>query len=1147
MPNLAPHAVLERELALINRRRAGAPTTSGTPANPVPPRPQPQPPGEPGTERVVLTEAHRTSSFGLCFSGGGIRSATFNLGVLQGLCEQGLLKHVDLLSTVSGGGYIGSWLHGLIRNHDGGDPAKTERRLRDSVESPPGPPDEDPITFLRAYSNYLAPRPGLFSADTWSIALIWIRNVLLNQLILAPALAALVAAALTGLYLRQHSPDVAWSIAAVVGGLALAAATWLLVRNLRPIAKQSTEIDGGPADGAEPPEGAANREGVWIVVLVLAAAVALGTWPFATDPGWLTSVGPLALDLRLAIVGVGASLLMMLLQWGGGFVACYTAQHGSRWLGCLHVVWMSVVAGAVATAFLAGANHTIANWATAPWHMVTFGPPLMLGAILLSVMLLIGLMGADYPDAAREWTARIGSRLAIAAAAWTTLTALAILGPWGLTWLLAEFRTLGVSVIGAWALTALSGVLAGGSSKTNGKSSESVGGRVLGTVASVAPTVFLVGYLAIVATGVHGLVDAFVPPTLRPPTPVAARRYDVDVKTPGGAGIEVRVAENDPGFLADLLAPVDAFERGYPSRLTEVATADAAPYRLYVALAWFGLLVVVALVTSARVNINEFSLHHFYKNRLVRCYLGASNGTRRANGLTGFDPRDDFPLSFLTPDTTRPDGRTKPAYYGPYPIVNTAVNLNTGSELAQQERKASSFAFTPTSCGFDPSTREHLGMTPDEEPSPLGYRDTWGYGYPHGPSLGTAFAISGAAANPNWGYHTSGPIAFLLTVFNARLGWWLGNPRWSKPSTTAGPTLALRYLFTELLGQTTKRTKYVNLSDGGHFENLGLYELVRRRARFIIVCDAEEDGGLTFGSLGGVVRKCRADFGVEIDIDPEPIRRRDSGFSGTHCVVGTITYPEDETAFAAGLTGGLGPLNDTSTRRARGWLLYLKSSLTGDEPADVTEYHSQHAEFPHESTGDQFFSESQFESYRRLGLHVLRSAFDGVDVDVSGRTIPTGADAALNSRYPLVGLFQALTRRWYAPIAVSADAATRLANAYVETMRRLMSSEGLEALYKELIEPVPPPKSQKTPEMVVFSMELLQLMQNVYTEFRLEGAFNQANPRNSGWIQVFYKWLQSDLLYNQIWPDLRNDYHALFRQFVDDLRRHGVPDVPLRP
>src|SRR5437870_869619 len=210
-----------------------------------------------------------------------------------------------------------------------------------------------------------------------------------------------------------------------------------------------------------------------------------------------------------------------------------------------------------------------------------------------------------------------------------------------------------------------------------------------------------------------------------------------------------------------------------------------------------------------------------------------------------------------------------------------------------------------------------------------GYRRTYGYSQPSGPDIGTAMAISGAAANPNWGYHTSGPVAFLLTVFNARLGWWMGNPRWAKESKQPGPVFALWYLIKELLGQTTGVTRFVNLSDGGHFENLGVYELVRRRCRFIIVCDSEEDGQLTFGSLGDTIRKCRADFGVEIDINPQPIRRNDKGLSTTHCVVGRIRYPESEQAFSAGMTERCE--EPKAGEHSRGWILYLKSSLTGNE------------------------------------------------------------------------------------------------------------------------------------------------------------------------------------------------------------------------
>jgi hypothetical protein len=222
--------------------------------------------------------------------------------------------------------------------------------------------------------------------------------------------------------------------------------------------------------------------------------------------------------------------------------------------------------------------------------------------------------------------------------------------------------------------------------------------------------------------------------------------------------------------------------------------------------------------------------------------------------------------------------------------------------------------------------------------------------------LGTTVAISGAAANPNQGYHTSTAVAFLMTVFNVRLGWWLGNPAGPKASSN-GPTFGLGYTLAELFGTTNSESAFVNLSDGGHFDNLGLYELVRRRCRYIIACDAEQDEGLDFGGLATVIRMCRTDFGAEIKIDLSPIARRPDNkpesFSGCHYAVGDITYADGTT----------------------GRLVYLKSSLTGnDEPADVLGYHKKVALFPHESTADQWFDESQFESYRALGYHIADKA-----------------------------------------------------------------------------------------------------------------------------------------------------------------------------
>jgi hypothetical protein len=557
------------------------------------------------------------------------------------------------------------------------------------------------------------------------------------------------------------------------------------------------------------------------------------------------------------------------------------------------------------------------------------------------------------------------------------------------------------------------------------------------------------------------------------------------------------------------------------------------------ALAAFWVVsVVIATIAGRRININEFSLHHFYKNRLVRCYLGASRGDRRQpNPLTGFDPKDDILLSDLVPIDENA------GYFGPYAIVNATLNLNAGSELAQQERKAAAFVFTPEFCGFAPSHAEDqrrprsIFDTWDE----AGYRPTRGYSAPLGPHAGSAMAISGAAANPNSGYSTSGPMAFLLTVFDARLGWWLGNPRWREASRRPGPAFALWYLFAELLGQTTARTRFVNLSDGGHFDNLGLYELVRRRCRYIIIGDGEQDRELTFGSLGGAIRKCRADFGVEIDIDPDPIRIKGQ-YSTTHCVIGTITYPEKDPIQPVPLAGGIDV--KPATESARGWILYLKSSLTGDEPADVIEYRSRNPAFPHQSTADQFFSESQFESYRRLGLHIAREAFE----DVLELRRP-GSERRATS-IVLRDVFQQLTTKWYAPPPVKPEAASRLNDAYSKITSELGAHDKLKPLLGDLLADIhdkgPLAKEDLTEEAFLYGVKLLELMENVFVEYGLEHTANRANPRNRGWMMIFRQWARTPFLYNNVWPKVENSYNQLFRKFIQQLHDEQIDDVPIQ-
>jgi hypothetical protein len=1084
--------------------------------------------------------AHMTRPLGVAFSGGGIRSATFNLGVLQGFSQLGLLPYIDYLSTVSGGGYIGSWLHGVISNQSKGDPQNAAVLLSPHDHPAPGPSSTDPVTFLRKYSNYLAPSPGLFSADTWVIALIWLRNVLLNQLILLPAIAAVLLLPFLCVYMKQMRIEheaytrLIWLAVGAGSVDGFFVAELLMYRNLRAVVRQTfpQADDHGTAhrdaaqrkriaEGRLADDEIAERRSGMIAPALFTSAMLLGCSTLAAPGGSNYGLGMAILVAMFWLFGS--------FQAHGGFLEYYEHRRSNaatrRRAAIEARVLMSLMVSiaAASTSFLLAVILFGIHWSS-PWQQLTIAPPLVCMSVLAGGTLHTGLMGADYPDAGREWMARVGAQLAILCAAWVTAFVLAIYSPTWFAWLLGNYAAAGITVIGGWMATTIGGVLAGRSPNTDGRN-ESRGADWLGALTETAPTVFMVGYLLAIAFGVHVAMRRAVPVPRAPAT--VAGQMD-----------PIRLAE---GWLTDRLRPAAEFA----SQSDEVLGSNPGA-RLIAVSEFLVVLTVVFIAASRRVNINEFSMHHFYKNRLVRCYLGASNTRkRRPNPFTGFDPNDDFALSSLVPSADVP-------YYGPYAIITAALNLNAGSELAQQERKAASFVFTPMYCGFTPSTSESDTEEAKRDPNLDEYayrltratstgdgtperRRAKGYSDPKGPALGTAMAISGAAANPNSGYHTSGPMAFLLTVFDARLGWWLGNPRDLDASWRPGPQFALKYLFSELLALTSARSSFVNLSDGGHFENLGLYELVRRRCRYIIVCDAEEDPGLSFESLGSAVRKCRADFGVEIDINPDPIRVvKDTGYSKAHCVVGRITYPEVERGRAHAMCTG----NDVASDRMHGWILYLKSSLTGDESADVAEYRSRHAAFPHQSTGDQFFSESQFESYRRLGLHIVLDAFEDV--------LPY--DFRAPGMRELVTPFQQLSQRWFALTPPSEEAAGRLADDYSRLMSALRTEAALRGLVPELTEGVTAvrrlPKQGTAPERL-FLLEVIQLMENVYVEFHLQYRANRSNPGCAGWMKMLRFWRNSAVL-TEVWNDVEDSYNPRFKQFMNTVVAENT-DVKPRP
>jgi hypothetical protein len=1006
-----------------------------------------------------VDHAHAAELVGLAVSGGGIRSATFSLGVIQALASLDLLRRFDYLSTVSGGGYIGSWLAAWIKRLDGGV-REAQQRLSPQRGALPTEVEARPIRMLREYSNYLSPSVGSFSADTWTIAAVWLRNTVLNQLVLIAFLAAALLVPWLLLVVGADPVQGGWQFD---DGVPLWT-QWVLagsfVVSVAAIGISLGDFDDANDDamGATPKGlgwsesrivvlvGGSLLTGAWLAAFVIVAMTSgeweLGSWvPLPDRPdaaGWLSGT-------EWTIAAIATAMMFLALnavQVAGRYARCLVASErpgekprlaDSAWayvrllafppvpaaVGGLLIALSPRIASMVATR-LGGTSELV--------YQLVLLPPLLMEAVALTLVLHIGLLGRWLPDERREWWSRLGAHQLRLAFAWTAVGAIAVLVP---HWMDAHFDLKKLLTAIMWLVTTLGGVVAAQAPATSSAEAPSLKSRLLEWLAHLAPLVFILGLLVAVSM-----------------------------------------------LITRLLVPTDS---------VQVSIA-------------LGVFTVTGLVLSWRVDINEFSMHHFYKNRLVRCYLGASRdrSDRRANRFTGFDANDDIKLSQLR---TEPDSDKTP-YVGPYPLINTALNLTKGSELAWQERKAESFIFSPLACGYELTDSRVTGQWHLRR---AGYRPTRRFAYRNGPGLGTAMAISGAAASPNMGYHSSPAVAFLLTVFNVRLGWWVGNPRYSAKGTLfsspwrkSSPQIGALYLIKELFGRTDNQSRYVSLSDGGHFENLGVYELVRRRCCYIVAIDAEEDGDMTMGGLAGVIRKCRMDFGVTIDIDTKSLTRGPE--SRSHCAIGTITYPE---------------------RPDRpGRLLYLKSSMTGDEPTDVREYDRRHEAFPHESTGDQWFDESQFESYRMLGFHIA----DDI--------LRAAAQASGSGPRGVEDIFSYLRELWMPAGSGTPEDHRRHADAYAALIKRVHDSPASEFIDPALFPGMTEQEPAMARDVMYAAVEMIEYMHSIFIDLHLDRFGDR--PHNAGWMRIFRMWAKSPAIAN-VWQRVGDSYSARFQRFVNNL------------
>jgi hypothetical protein len=1039
---------------------------------------------------------HTVKQKALCLSGGGIRSGTFALGLLQGLARHNLLNKFDYLSTVSGGGYIGSWLTAWIHRQPKGLGGVTNE-LANSAPASKIDPDPPPVHYLREYSSFLTPKVGLLTADTWTFLGIYFRNLLLNWLVFIPLLIAVltvprlvVTMTLAQPEQEQGSPPVSLfglqkvfygrhiflAIGFVLGVWALA---YIIFNRpgIREMLKKRSRFWGSHA----------NQRSFLLyclLPLIISAAGLTTYWAWSSasledTPWWkflffgvlFTFLGWLVASLILRRVFNYKNWKDINFYELGALLVAGIVGGILLWLmSGLHSIWENPVVG-YANLEKTGQPFPWTYWSTGPewtWPFWTtelyacFAVPVFMLVFLAGAILFVGLSSVSprIDDEDREWWSRFGAWVLIAILTWCVSNTLVIFGPVALM----SAPTLLASVSG---LSGLLAILLGRSSKTpaqekpvNEKEQSKVG-RLSSLLTSSLPLLALVFIAALVAAlslATTGIIQGIA---------LLARN-----KFPKSPLNEWLTTVPDPGFSKYVEYVHSAVSA--PDALTAAKIVHMNV--LHHTSTWFvlalGLLMFgFGMVLARFINLNLFSLHAGYRNRLIRAFLGASRpgNERNPNPFTGFDPADDIHMHELRPglfdesdfidpvrlarellDETQPMSRylseknllqnlnaipltstasprltaslrndlngalesaslymqeisqpflqarriaeiwnaienehgttnflreeslrsdyhlllnrliLEEAYpntlrqcqYPPPPykllhVVNTTLNLVGGHNLAWQQRKAETFSVTPL----------HSGCFR------LGYRNSrvYGGGDTGGISIGTAAAISGAAASSNMGYYTTSPvISLLLTFFNVRLGWWLGNPGPAGDDTydRRAPKYSVSPIISEAFGLTDDLNKYVYLTDGGHFENLAIYEMILRRCHIIVVSDGAQDENYRFSDLGNAVRKIRIDFSVPIEFTSVPIYaeapRAEQG-KGMYWAIGKIRYT----------------CIDRGPNVQDGVLLYIKPAVYGNEPRDILEYKKSYPAFPHQSTADQFFDEPQFESYRMLGSHIM--------------------------------------------------------------------------------------------------------------------------------------------------------------------------------
>jgi predicted acylesterase/phospholipase RssA len=837
--------VFPAELEEIRQRRANAEVDAGNLTDP------------PSTKNELT---------GLALSGGGIRSATFSLGVIQGLCKHGLLKHVDILSTVSGGGYIGSCLSALMNNPANKPDAENfPLRYTDTSTEPPSEPLA--LTHLRNCSNYLAPSGLLTKLRLPNLML---RGILLNLFIFLPFIMALVFVAEIAYEKGPHWDNLhLYFRPLVITFVLMAIAFPFMVRLLRRYFDWESR----------------NAYELVLTIPLLLVGILLLLIPFLH----LT---------RMAIVHSTDQFWTMFSRFGPDDF------------------WKAAIIGSLVIFVFMLAGKASENVHRIAGKLLLLLVGLLGPAIIMAIFLYLCLWQIDSPFLNVSSTSALNQAVECKADA-------PCLGSESTTEAAAKLQDK------MFRLDSLSHFLSDLFEEEKGAKNvpellHDLNGRTL----AIEP-----GAVVVCKNHFAGdeLADEFG--SVPCPDPAAGTPWEEDHRVwlidnaPGSAEpCEGLIDWRDNYFWESVKTPKRCI---YISRTSDKSLRIEGPQLHLLDSSedywFFSVFVALLLINRFFLDINITSPHGFYRDRLSKAYLF------KVDEANNIEPEDNVSLAGLNASGTT----------APYHIINVTMNLQGSKDPDLRGRESDFFIFSKLFTGSD-----RTGYTDSATMESMD----------HHLDLATAMAISGAAAAPNMGVTTNRALVFIMTLLNVRLGYWLPNPAkvkkgdsWLKrlSFTSAKPTLIIK----EAMGWLNAQGSHVNLSDGGHIENLAIYPLLKRQCKFIIAVDGEADPHMAFNGLVTLMRFARIDMGVEIAMDLDGLRKdsrkKKKGLSKVHSTLGKIHYANGEV----------------------GELLYIKLSVTGDEPEYIRSYRAHNPEYPHESTADQFFSEAQFEAYRALGEH----------------------------------------------------------------------------------------------------------------------------------------------------------------------------------